>query len=263
MALVRPSVPPLATGLPVTTPLTICFCAEPDHVGVGVHHPRHGLAVGADVGRGDVVLGADVLAERVGEAARDALQLGARDRVRIELDAALATAEGKAHQRRLPRHHRGERLHVVERDLRVEADAALERPEDVVVLDAVALEQAHLAAVHLHGEVDDELILGLAQDGLDVRLDLRDLAGALQVVLHHLVEVVLLARGQQGRLGLGRAGDVGGRGGGHGRTVCAASWHEAQVLLSIDAACQLVQAAYRYTASDVTMTASSRSMIPP
>ena len=29
MAFVRPSVPPLATGLPVTTPLTICFCAEP------------------------------------------------------------------------------------------------------------------------------------------------------------------------------------------------------------------------------------------
>ncbi len=29
VAFCRPSVPPLATGLPVTTPFTICFCADP------------------------------------------------------------------------------------------------------------------------------------------------------------------------------------------------------------------------------------------
>ena len=48
---------------------------------------------GADVGRGDVVLGADVGAERVDEAARDALQLVARELARVELDAAFAAAE--------------------------------------------------------------------------------------------------------------------------------------------------------------------------
>ena len=64
--------------------------------------------------------------------------------VRVELDAALAAAERDAHERALPRHHRGERLHVVERDGLVVAHAALEGPEQVVVLDAIALEEANL-----------------------------------------------------------------------------------------------------------------------
>ena len=172
---------------------------RPDHVRVGVHHPRHRLAVRADVRRGDVVLGADVLAERVGEAARDPLELELRDRVRIELDAALSSAEREAQERGLPRHHGGERLDVVQRDLRVVAHAALERADEVVVLDPVALEESDLSVVHADGEVDDELVLRLAEDRLNVGLDLRDLRGSIEVVLHDLVEIVLLGRpGQPG-----------------------------------------------------------------
>jgi hypothetical protein len=48
---------------------------------------------------------------------------------------------GEPHERALPGHHRRERLDVVERDGFVEADAALERAEHVVVLDPVALEE--------------------------------------------------------------------------------------------------------------------------
>ncbi len=55
--------------------LDALLVAGADHVRVRVHHPRHRLAVRADVGRGDVVLGPDVLTERVREAARDALEL--------------------------------------------------------------------------------------------------------------------------------------------------------------------------------------------
>ena len=69
---------------------------DADRVHVRVHRPRHGLRVGAHVGRRDVVVGADVAAERVDEATRDALQLGLRDAVRVELDAALAAAERDA-----------------------------------------------------------------------------------------------------------------------------------------------------------------------
>ena len=76
VALSRPSVPPEATGLPVTTPLHALLVHDADRVHVRVHGPRHDLRVGAHVGRGDVVVGADVVAERVNEAARDALQLG-------------------------------------------------------------------------------------------------------------------------------------------------------------------------------------------
>ncbi len=95
----------------------------------------------------------------------------------------LPPPKGRRMSGRLPRHHRRERLDVVERDLRVVAHPALERAEQVVVLDAVALEEPHFAAVHADGEVDDELVLRLAEDRLDVRLDLRDLRGAVEVVL--------------------------------------------------------------------------------
>ena len=65
-----------ATGLPVTTPFTVCLSTAPTmFMYVSIIHAIVWL-FGADVGRGDVVLGADVRAERVGEAARDALELG-------------------------------------------------------------------------------------------------------------------------------------------------------------------------------------------
>jgi hypothetical protein len=50
----RPSEPPSSIGLPVTTAVGVA-----DVHRVGVHHPRHDLIVGVDVGRGDVLLGAD------------------------------------------------------------------------------------------------------------------------------------------------------------------------------------------------------------
>ena len=163
-----------------------------DHVRVRVHHPRHRLAVRADVGRGDVVLGSDVLTERVGEATRDLLELVLRDPVRVELDAALAAAERDAHQRALPRHHRSERLDVVERDRRVVTHTALERSEQVVVLDAVALEELHLTVVHADREVDDELVLRLAQDRPNVIGQIDRAGCAVEIVLDDLEEVVLL-----------------------------------------------------------------------
>ena len=117
VAFSRPSVPPRRDRLAGDDALHGLLVDHADRVHVRVHDPRHRLRVGAHVGRRDVVVGADVRAERVGEAARDALQLGARDRVRVELDAALAAAERQVHERALPRHHRRERLHVVERDV--------------------------------------------------------------------------------------------------------------------------------------------------
>jgi hypothetical protein len=129
----------------------------------------HRLAVGADVGRRDVPLRPDVVAERRGEAARDALELGLRVLARIDLDAALAAAERDLVERALVRHPRRQRLHLVEVGLVVVADAALVRPEHVVVLDAVALEHLDLPVVHADREVRDDLVLGLTEDLGDVR----------------------------------------------------------------------------------------------
>ncbi len=108
---------------------------------VRVHHPDHGLGVGAHVGRGDVVVGADVVAEGVGEAAGDALELAGRVLAGLELDAALGAAEGDVVQGALEGHPGGQRLDLVERHLLVVAHAALVGTEHVVVLDPVALEQ--------------------------------------------------------------------------------------------------------------------------
>ncbi len=83
---------------------------------------------------------------------------------RHELDAALAAAERDVVQRALVGHPGGQRLHLVERDLLVVADAALVRAENVAVLDAVALEHPVLSVVHADRKVDDELVLGLRQD---------------------------------------------------------------------------------------------------
>ncbi len=163
-----------------------------DGVGVGVHGPGHGLAVGADVGRGDVKIGADVAAEREEEAAGDALELGLGEVAGVALHAALAATVGEPHQRALPGHHGGERLAVIEGDIFVVADAALEGPQDVRVLDAVALEEADVAVIHAHREVDDDLVLGLRQDGADVRLEADGIGGLVEVALDDLEEVVLL-----------------------------------------------------------------------
>ncbi len=156
-------------------------------------------------------------AERVGEAARDALELGLGVQARVELDAALAAAERDVVQRRLPRHHRRERLDLVERDVLVVADAALERAEDVVVLDAVALEELERPVVHADGEVDDELVLRLRQDERGVARQVHRPGSLLELHLDDGVQVPLLLLGRlvgfgfDGGRGRGRLGDDGDR----------------------------------------------------
>jgi hypothetical protein len=56
---------------------------------------------------------------------------------------------------------------VIEADLVMEADAALEGPEDVVVLDPVALDEPIPAVIHLRREVDHQFVLRLGQDQLE------------------------------------------------------------------------------------------------
>jgi hypothetical protein len=105
----------------------------------GVHHDRHRHRVGADVGRRDVLVRADDDADLGGVAARDALQLALADARRVDADAALGAAEGQADRGVLDRHPAGQRHHLVEGDVGVEAHAALARAARQVVLHAVAL----------------------------------------------------------------------------------------------------------------------------
>jgi hypothetical protein len=135
------------------------------------------------------VVGADVVAEGVGEAAGDALELARRMIARVEFDAALAAAEGDVVQGALERHPGGQRLDLVQRHLVVEADAALVGAEHVVVLDAVALEQPVLAVVQAHREVDDQLVLRLRQDLADGRGKTAEVSRLFELELGDLVGI--------------------------------------------------------------------------
>ena len=107
---------------------------------VGVHDPGHGLRIGVDIGRGNVLLRADERKDRAGVAARHPLKFALRHVFRIAGDAALAAAERDVHDRALPGHPGGQRLHFVERDLRMEANAALCRAARRAVLHAIGFE---------------------------------------------------------------------------------------------------------------------------
>ncbi|MFN8149639.1 MAG: hypothetical protein U0R24_00740 [Solirubrobacterales bacterium] len=133
-----------------------------------VHHPRHHLGVGVDVGSGDVPRRAENLRDLVHEAARDPLQLSLVEVRRIDVHPALGPAVGDPGDRGLPGHHRGEGTHLVDVDLGVEADPALVRTTRAVVLDAVAVVDARRAVGGLDRDLDGDFAVGLPEDLADV-----------------------------------------------------------------------------------------------
>jgi hypothetical protein len=157
---------------------------------VGVGEPRHHLAVGADVRRRDVAVGPDGVHDGVAEAAGDALQLTHAQLARVALHAALAAAEGDAHQRTLDGHEQGEALDIIEVYIGVVAQAALVGAQGVVMLDAVSLEQTVVAVVHADGEVHHQLVLGLGEDHLHAVAQLEHIRRAEHRLDGLCVEVV-------------------------------------------------------------------------
>ena len=166
---------------------------------VGVEDPRHHARVGADVGSRDVLLGADLVDDLARVAARQALELTARELLRVADDAALGAAEGQAHQRALPGHPHRERLDLVARDRRVVADPALRRAAGDVVGDAVAAEDAHRAVVHRHRDRDLDRLLALLEDVDQVGVDRERLPDAAQLLARQLERVLAKMRRGFGR----------------------------------------------------------------
>src|SRR6185295_18607952 len=154
--------------------------------GEGVHDPRHDLRVGVDVGRGNVLLRPDDDGDLVRVAPGHALQLVEREHLGIHLDPALGAVVGQVDYRAFPGHPGGERLHLVEGHLGMEADASLGGPARYVVLHAVALDDLPGAVVHLERDRNDQgapgdpelqadPVLQLERFGRDVELPLGDL----------------------------------------------------------------------------------------
>ena len=178
----RPSDPPISIGLPVTTAVDVW----PTCMRVGVHHPRHDLLVGVDVGRRDVFLRPDGVDDLGDVAAGQRFELAPRHLGRVADDAALAAAERDVRDRAFPRHPRRERGDFVERDAGVIADAALRRAERDVVLHAIAGEHLDLAVVHLDRTRDDDLPLGMGQDLPDAGVEVEDAGGSVEFLEHRI-----------------------------------------------------------------------------
>ena len=162
--------------------------------GVGVHHPRHDALVRVHVRRRNVGVGTERVDDAGGVAARESLELAGAHLERVADDAALRTAERQIHHGALPRHPRGERLHLFERDVHVEADAALGRTARRVVQHAVSGEHLDLAVVHHHRDGHGDLLLGMAQDLVETGLEIEQLGRAVEA-RHHRFERILFVRG--------------------------------------------------------------------
>ncbi|HXH59162.1 MAG TPA: hypothetical protein VNL12_17890 [Iamia sp.] len=155
--------------------------AAPLVLGVLVHHPAHHHGVGVDVGRGDVGVGPDEVAEGDDHTAAQALELEGRELLGVDDHPALGAAEGYVDHRALERHPQSEGLDLAEADVGVVADAALGRAPGVVVAHPVGLEGAQRPVVEAHRD-------GHLEDGLGVPEPLGDL-GVDPAELGRLVEL--------------------------------------------------------------------------
>src|SRR3569623_2108358 len=191
VASARPCEPPAETLLPVTTPRTVLRSLAPAmFMYVSIIQTMVWLLVltsGAGMSRSGPMFVPSAAVKR-------------RVLARVELDAALTTAERNLVERALVRHPRCERLHLVEVRLVVIAHAALVQAEDVVVLNAIALEHLEAAAVAPHREVHDQLVLRLPEDLGDVLLDVDQLHRLLDQLRRDLEEVAAILQGYFGRL---------------------------------------------------------------
>ena len=158
---------------------------------VGIHDPGHGLRIGVDIGRGNVLLRPDERQNRAGVAARHPLQLALRHVLRVAGDAALGAAEGNIHHCALPRHPGGQRFHFVERHLRMEADAALGRAAHRAVLHAIAFEAVNVAVVHAHRHGDREHALGILDHFPRIVVEAHGVCRGIEILHGHVVGVCL------------------------------------------------------------------------
>ena len=101
----------------------------------------------------------------------------------VDGDTALGAAVRQVRERALPGHPHRERLDLVDVGRRMEPEAALGGAASDVVLDAIALEHADAAVVHLHGEAHDQLAPNLTQHRAQPRREIEDLGGVVELAL--------------------------------------------------------------------------------
>ena len=139
--------------------------------------------VGVHVGRGDVAVGADHVADLGGEASGQALELARDERLGSHVTPPLAPPYGILTHAHFQVIRMARARTLVQVGLRVKAHAALGRAAGHVVPDAIAGEDAARAIVQLHREVHGDLALGVAQHLAHGRAQVELVGGAVVLVL--------------------------------------------------------------------------------
>src|SRR6185312_5033377 len=160
---------------------------------VRVHHPGHHALVRIHVGRRNIRVRSERLDDSIRVAPSQALELANAHLERITDYATLRATERNVHDRALPRHPRGERLHFLERDVHVEANAALARAARRVVEHAVTGEDLDLSVVQNDRARHGYLLLRIAKNLVDARLQVEQLGGTVKT-RHHRVEWIFLVQ---------------------------------------------------------------------
>jgi hypothetical protein len=157
VASLRPRLPPMLIGLPVT----IAGTGVADGHAVGVHDPGHDLGIRPHIGRGNIGVRADQGDQFSGITAGETFEFALTERARVNDDPALRAAEGDVGKRTFPGHPHGKGADFIEIDGGAVAQAAFGRAENRAVMDTVAREHFDTAIVALDGEVNGEFAAGI------------------------------------------------------------------------------------------------------
>ena len=127
------------------------------HHGVFVHHPGHNLWRGVDVGRWNISLLADIVADGPNIGAAQSFELAHRQFLGVADDAALASPQGNVDHSRLPGHPGCQSADGVDGLVRVVAETTLRRATRVVVLHPKTFEHLRGTIIHTNGQCDVKL----------------------------------------------------------------------------------------------------------
>ena len=162
--------------------------------GIRIHHPGHRLGICRYIRSRNVSLRSQNGHDFVGESPRQPLQFGSRHPLRVADHSAFRAAVRNVHRRRLPRHPRSQRLHLVQREIRMVANAPLRRSSSHVVLHAIPGENLYLAVIQLDGNGDFHHSLGGAQNLPQSRVDLQKLGGHIELHLSDAERIEIFPR---------------------------------------------------------------------
>src|SRR5262249_6251174 len=186
----RPSEPPISTGLPVTTAVTV-WPTRIEYVSM-THAITRSFVFTSGAGTSES--GPRVAKKPAGERPRRRPHSPAAHLSRAPTPAAFRPPERQVHDRALPVHPRRERLYFLERHLHVEPNTAFGGAARRIVEHAVTGEHLDFAVVHHHRHGHGDLLLGVPKHLVQPWLQIQQLRGPIEPRHHGLKWVLLIEK---------------------------------------------------------------------